>query len=134
MLVVLHTGADIGIPPPVHCTPKRLKNALDYVEGSNIVAAHLGGWRQWDDAYEMLAATPIYMDTAFIADYIDIDLCREIIKKHGTDKILFGSDSPWEVPSHTLEFLQSLNLGAEAEEKIMHKNAEGLLARHGMCF
>ena len=134
MLVVLHTGADIGIPPPVHCTPKQLKNALGYVEGSNIVAAHLGGWRQWEEVYDTLALTPIYMDIAFIADYIDADLCRAIIKKHGADKILFGSDSPWETPAHTLKFLQSLDLGAEAEEKIKSENAKVLLARHGVCF
>ena len=132
MLVVLHAGADIGIPPPVHCTPDRLKNVLNHIEGSNIIAAHLGGWRRWEDVYKLLAGTLIYMDIAFIADYIDADLCRAIIKKHGADKILFGSDSPWEIPSHTLEFLRSLKLGAEAEEKIMYENAKALLACHGL--
>ena len=134
MLGVLHTGADIGRPPPVHCTPERLKNALGFIDGSNIIAAHLGGWRMWEDVYDLLAGTPIYMDIAFIADYIDIDLCRAIIKKHGADKILFGSDSPWETPAHTLKFLQSLNLGADAEEKIKSENAKRLLARRGICF
>ena len=134
MLVLLHAGADIGMPPPVYCPPERLKNALNYVEGSNIVAAHLGGWRRWGDVYKLLAGTPIYMDTAVISDYIDINLCREIIKKHGADKILFGSDSPWETPLHTLEYLRSLNLGSEAEEKIMYKNAKSLLERHGVRF
>ena len=134
MLVMLHAGADIGMPPPVHCPPERLKNALNYVEGSNIIAAHLGGWRQWEDVYNLLAGTPIYMDTAVINGYIDNDLCRAIIKKHGADKILFGSDSPWETPAHTLEFLRTLNLGAEAEEKIIYKNAKTLLERYGVLF
>ena len=134
ILVVLHAGADIGMPPPVHCPPDRLKNALNYVEGSNIIAAHLGGWRRWEDVYELLAGTAIYMDIAFIADFIDIDLCRAIIKKHGADKILFGSDSPWEIPAHTLKFLYSLGLGGDEEEKIKHENAKKLLARHGVSF
>ena len=134
MLVVLHAGADIGMPPPVHCPPERLKNALDYVDGSNIIAAHLGGWRMWEDVYDLLAGTPIYMDIAFIADYIGIDLCRAIIKKHGAEKILFGSDSPWETPAHTLEFLYSLKLGNEAEEKIKYTNAKELLLRRGAHF
>lgn len=129
MLVMLHAGADIGMPPPVHCTPERLCNALNYIGGSNIIAAHLGGWRMWEDVYNMLAGTPIYMDIAFIAGYIDRDLCRAIIEKHGADKVLFGSDSPWETPAHTLDFLRSLSLGADAEEMIMHLNAERILRK-----
>ncbi|MCD8390420.1 MAG: amidohydrolase family protein [Firmicutes bacterium] len=127
LYVTLHAGADIGMPPPVHCTPKRLKNALSELKGDRIIAAHLGGWRQWDDVEEYLVGTPIYMDTAFIADYIDPAQCARIIKTHG--RILFGSDSPWEEPRYTLEFLMSLGLDGEIIEKIKHKNAEEILGR-----
>ena len=127
LLVMLHAGADIGMPPPVHCAPARLKNALASLDGSNIIAAHMGGWRMWEDAYDLLVGTRIYMDTAFIADYINPGLCLAIIKKHGSDKILFGSDSPWEVPSHTLRFLNTLGLNADDMEKITYRNAERLL-------
>lgn len=130
MLVMLHAGADIGMPPPVHCTPKRLKNALEYVKGDNIIAAHLGGWRMWDEVEEYLVKTPIYMDTAYVLNDIDKEQCKRIIKNHGEDKILFGSDSPWETPKHTLAFLDSLNLGDEIMEKIKYKNAKVLLGKY----
>ena len=42
LITVLHSGKDIGIDPPVHCTPERLSHVLDYVKGDKIVAAHLG--------------------------------------------------------------------------------------------
>ncbi len=128
MLVMLHAGADIGMPPPVHCTPKRLKNALSRLDGSNIIAAHMGGWRMWDDVLAVLAGTPVYMDTAFVADYISPGLFLSITEKHGADKILFGSDSPWETPSHTMSFLRSLGLDGGVLDKITHENALALLS------
>lgn len=130
LLVMLHTGADIGMPPPVHCTPKRLKNVLEYVKGDNIIAAHLGGWRMWDEVEKYLTGTPIYMDTAYVLLDIDKEQCIRIIKNHGEDKILFGSDSPWETPMHTLKYLESLDLDDEVIEKIKYKNAQVLFRKY----
>lgn len=129
LVVVIHTGADIGLPPPVHCTPRRLKNALEYVNGDSLVAAHMGGWCEWDDVEKYLIETPIYMDTAFVADYIDREQCARIIRAHGADRILFGSDSPWENPAHTFEFIRSLGLNDTELDMITYKNAQTLLKR-----
>ena len=71
--------------------------------------------------------TQIYMDTAYISQFIDPQLCTEIIRKHGAGKIVFGSDSPWEDPADTLRFLQSLGLSDEELALITHKNALRLL-------
>lgn len=121
--VILHAGHDIGLPEPVHCTPERLRHVMEYVSGSYIIAAHLGGWRMWDDVEKYLAGTPILMDTAFVVDYIDASQYKRIIEKHGADHILFGSDSPWERPVHTLEGLQALGPPQEAMDKICYQNA-----------
>ena len=127
LLVIFHAGADIGLPPPVYTSPKKIRHALDYVSGGNLIAAHLGGWQQWEDVLEYLAGTPLSMDTAYISQFIDPALCREIIRKHGAEKIVFGSDSPWEDPADTLRFLQSLGLSDEELALITHKNALRLL-------
>ncbi len=126
MYVLIHAGADIGLPPPVHCTPKMLKNALSHFEGKYLIAAHMGGFMMWEEVYELLCGTPILMDTAFISEFIPKKLCLDIIRKHGAEKILFGSDSPWEKPSDTLEFIESIGLTEDELEKIKYKNAERL--------
>ncbi len=126
LLVVLHTGKDIGIEPPVHCTPERLFNALEYVSGKNIVAAHMGGWRMWDKAEKYLVGTNIYLDTAFVADYMDREQFLRMVKNHGSDKVLFGSDSPWETPSRTLEYIKSFSLTDADFDRITYKNALSL--------
>lgn len=127
LLTVFHAGHDIGLPPPVHSMPVRFKNAMEYVSGKYIIAAHLGGWRAWDDVEKYLVGTPIYLDTAFIKDYILPEQAKRIIKNHSSEKILFGSDAPWENPKDTLNFIKSLGLNQDELENITYKNAIKIL-------
>lgn len=127
LYTIFHAGADIGLPPPVHSKPVHFKNAMEYVSGKFIIAAHLGGWRMWDDVEKYLVGTPINFDTAFIKDHILPRQAKDIIKAHGSQKILFGSDAPWENPKDTLEFLLSLDLDSHELENIKFKNAQKIL-------
>ena len=126
LIVVIHAGVDYGIAPPVHCAPDRLRHALDYFQGDNVVAAHLGGFVQWDDVEKYLIDTPLIFDTAMISRYIDPALCSDIIRRHGTDKIVCGSDSPWEDQSANRKFLIKCGF-TESELSISDKNAAKLL-------
>lgn len=127
MTVVFHAGRDIGYPPPVKAEPDMLLRLIDRVPDLKLVAAHLGGWMMWEEVAEKLVGTPIYFDTAFIADFIDTALVCDIINAHGADKVLFGSDAPWEDPAKTLSFLRSLSIDPEDLKKICGTNAAGLL-------
>lgn len=127
LYTVFHAGSDIGLPPPVHSTPLHFKNALDYVSGKYIIAAHLGGWRMWDDVEKYMVGTEILFDTAFIKDYICPQQAKRIIKNHGSEKVLFGSDNPWENPADTFNFLKSLDLSTQELDNITYKNALKIL-------
>ena len=127
MLVVFHAGSDIGLPPPFYATPEKFSRVLEQTEGDNIVCAHLGGWRMWDDVEKYLVGTPVLIDTAFIRLFLPKEQAKRIIRNHGADKILFGSDSPWEDPADTLAYLLSLGLSERELELITHLNAERIL-------
>lgn len=127
LYVMIHAGADIGFPPPVKCTPERLKNVLKHIKGDKIIAAHLGGFRMWDEVEKYLVGTPVIFDTAFISMFIEKEQCTRIIKNHGCEKILFGSDSPWESPGKTKEFIDSLGLSENKTDYIYYKNAMKIL-------
>lgn len=128
MLVVLHAGNDVGIAPPARCMPDRLRRVLDYhISGKNIVAAHLGGWEAWDDVEKYLVGTPVYFDTAYTLSCIDKEQFVRIVKNHGSDKILFGTDSPWQGQGKSAEELRSVGLTDEELENIFYKNAKKLL-------
>ncbi len=127
LYVTLHTGFDYGMPPPEHCQPDRLKNVLDYVSGKYIIAAHLGAFSNWDEVEKHLVGTPINFDTAFISKFISPEQCKRIITTHGADKVLFGSDSPWQEPKREYDFILNLGLSEEDEDKIFYKNALKIL-------
>lgn len=127
LTVVVHAGKDPAYTGEVHCSPERVKNLLNFVNGDNIVLAHLGGMGMWEDVEKYLVGTPVMMDTAAISTAIDRELYREIVLEHGADRILFGSDSPWEDPSDSLAALKALRLPKADFEQITYKNACGLL-------
>ena len=50
-----------------------------------------------------------------------------MLSRHGEDKILFATDSPWQDQGNMVNILRSYNLGATTENKILYENAKGLL-------
>lgn len=126
-ITVFHAGVDIGYPKPVHCTPERLLRVLDLFDDAPVVAAHFGGWLLWDSVLEDLCGTKVYLDTAFSSGKMPPNYAKELIKAHGADKVLLGSDMPWSDMLDEVRFVQSLDLSAEDEEKILSNNAKRLL-------
>ena len=127
LYVTLHAGFDYGMPPPVHCQPDRLKNVLEYVSGKYIIAAHLGAFANWDEVEKHLVGTPINFDTAFVSKFISPEQCKRIIMNHGSEKVLFGSDSPWNNPRTEYEFIVGLGLNEADNDNIFYKNALKIL-------
>lgn len=123
LYTITHSGEDMSVIGRVHSTPKQIKNTLDYISGKYLIAAHLGSWNLWDDVEKYLVGTPIYFDTAMISMFISHEQYKRIIQNHGSEKILFGSDSPWESPSATYNCLKELNLSNSDFENITYKNA-----------
>ena len=52
---------------------------------------------------------------------------KEIIRKHGADRILFGTDSPYRSPYSELERFLKLGLPESEKELILYGNAAKLL-------
>lgn len=127
LLVVFHAGVDIGLPEPVYTDPERTLNLLRDTGGGNMILAHLGGWKCWDQVEELLLDRDVYFDTAFVQDFMSKEQFMRIVRGHGTDKILFGTDSPWSGQKESVEWLKSLPFSREEQEQIFGGNAKKLL-------
>lgn len=127
LVVMIHAGEDPGVITPVYCSPKRLAKALEQVDGGKIIAAHMGGWQCWDEVEQYLIGKNVLLDVSMSMGFLPAERCERMIKAHGVDKILFGSDSPWQRPAEVLAYLQSMALSADDLAKITHKNAMRLL-------
>ncbi|MBQ9992486.1 MAG: amidohydrolase family protein [Firmicutes bacterium] len=143
LLVVMHAGDDIGFPGVVHCSPAMIRNALHQVGDIKLIAAHMGGWRNWQQTAELLADTKVFLDTSFsLASFEALDdgyydesatkllpaedFCR-MVRLFGSERIVFGTDSPWSEQKKSRDQLLCLPLSIEDQENIMYKNAKGLL-------
>ena len=80
-----------------------------------------------EEVLERLCGLPLFLDTSFGYGTQPKAFFERILEKHGTDRLLFGSDSPWHRPCQERRLLDSLKLSLEEQEKIYHKNAEKLL-------
>ncbi len=127
LMLLFHAGYDPGFPTAMHSTPAMYVKILKELQGGVIIAAHLGGEQQWDQVEELLCGTEIYLDTSMGFDYYSREQFLRIVRSHGADRILFGSDSPWSRADRELAALRALPLAPEEKEQILWKNAAKLL-------
>lgn len=107
--------------------PKRIANLLNAFPQMDVIAAHFGGWSQWDEAMEHLGGLRVWVDTSSSLYELSVEKARELIACFGDDYVLFGTDFPMWKAEDELERIAKLGLSEEQLEKIFHLNAERLL-------
>ena len=128
LIVVTHAGVDCGFKGlPVRCTPERARRVIDAVPYSRFVLAHCGAIDMFDGVLELLCGKDVYLDTAYVLRFISPEIFKSILQKHGADRILFASDSPWSSMEKDAEILRSFALDKKTEDMIFFENAKRLL-------
>ena len=143
LVVLTHAGLDIGMPGKDNCAPEMVARVLEQVGPVKLVLAHMGGWRQWDRVEALLPGTGVYLDTSFSLGEItplddghyrpgDLPLLDEaaflrMVRRFGPDRILFGTDSPWDDQGAALACLRALPLEKSELDAILGGNARKLL-------
>ena len=129
--VAFHTGWDPLSPDVVHAPPQAVAKVAEEFPKLTVIAAHMGGMARSAEAEEYLAGRPnVYFDTAVASLYTSPEEMLRLIRKHGPDRILFGSDCPWSRSVDELHFLQALPLTSAEMESILYGNAARLFGLH----
>lgn len=141
LITVIHAGLDHGFPGDERASIKYILKLIDKVHPKKFVLAHMGGMCEWDMVESDLAGADVYLDTAYsIDEVIAFDgnirpdtpvMSKEqfvrLVKKHGVDRVLFGTDSPWTDRSVALKNIKNSGLSEEDIKKILSTNGRGLL-------
>ena len=142
MIVVTHAGTDIGLYPPVYCPVDSIVNVLDDVRPTKLVAAHMGGWNNWDEVLTKLAGRKVWVDTAFSIGDIhwkspeqkkynfhqlsDEDFVQ-LVHALGVERVLFATDSPWAEQKDYVNRVSAMPFTEEEKRFIFADNAKRLL-------
>ncbi|SFV00267.1 amidohydrolase family protein [Butyrivibrio sp. INlla21] len=143
LIVITHAGLDIGFPGVVNCSPKMCRNVINTIGEFKFVLAHMGGWRDWDEVPLYLQDTSVYLDTSFSSGRIqalsdgywddkdkamlDKESFMKLVRAFGSDRILFGSDSPWSSQKESAEYIMSLGFTEKDTDNILSGTARKVL-------
>ena len=126
LITVFHAGVDYGFAPPYGCMPEHLATALGWFDAP-VVAAHWGGINCGEEVLRYLGGSDVYFDTSFGYGMMPRYYAEKILEKHGVDRMLFGTDSPWHTAAMERRLLDNLGLTEKERAKIDSENAINLL-------
>lgn len=145
LITLTHAGMDIGIYDRNYCSVAHILKVIDEVHPEKFVLAHMGNWDCWQDVEQDLAGAPVWLDTAFSigpiaknpatdeTPYEEMNLTDEdfirLCRKHGTEHILFATDSPWQDQADYISRIKSMSFTDTEKEHIFSGNAVALLGK-----
>lgn len=107
--------------------PKRIAHVLEKHPKIELIAAHFGGYSEWENSMEHLVGKKVWFDTSSSLFSLPVETANKMIRDHGYEKFLFGSDFPMWDHEGELERFNKLDLTAEMRDAILYKNALRLL-------
>ena len=127
----------MGDPRFDYSHPDRLYRVLTDFPTLTVVAAHMGGWANWDYACERLSDfANLYVDTSSsmatpakeygIQPYVESlspEHTAALIRKWGAEKVLFGSDYPMWSQAEDLAVFFAMGLTEDENRMILSENA-----------
>ena len=125
--------AEAGLPVLVHTgdhrfdysNPDRIAKILRAHPRLTFVGAHFGGWSVWDEAVRTLSCfDSIIVDTSSTFYELGRKKGLELVRRWGTDRLMFGSDYPMWNPQPEIDTLLAMELKEDEYQRIFWDNAE----------
>jgi predicted TIM-barrel fold metal-dependent hydrolase len=124
--LMIHIGDRLPPEKNPSC-PYKMAKILDNFPDLRVIAAHLGGYRQWGHSLQALVGRNVWMDTSSCAAEISDEHLQAILKKHPRDYIIFGTDYPIRDPMEEIDALQRRTGFTSAEMDEVLSNGVNIL-------
>lgn len=132
LVACLHAGGERVFRPPFHSTPTEIAELQRRFPRLKVAAAHLGGFGMWDESEATLVGSQVYLDLSHTFFWLPDEQILRMIRNHGAERILFGTDAPWQDPGEVLEAFLKLPLSDAERERICYANARELMGLSAM--
>lgn len=143
MIVVIHAGLDPTHPRHNYASIPMILRVIEEIQPPRFVLAHLGGFNDWAAVEKELCGAPVFLDTALAFSRVFVSLDGQghpvysqpiedeafvrMVRRHGVERVLFGTDSPWADQRACVKSMQRLPMTDAEKECILWQNAAGLL-------
>lgn len=129
LIAIIHVGEGSDEKNNARATPAMLRQLIQALPGLDIIACHFGGYRMPSEASDMIHGLDVYLDTSWppgLASH-DPETVRRAIRRHGADRVVFGSDWPMGLPGEDIQTIRNLGLTDEEVDLILGENMRTLL-------
>jgi predicted TIM-barrel fold metal-dependent hydrolase len=129
IVVITHAGSGGGAEANERGAPRHLRAVIDALPDLNLIACHFGGYHRIEEAEQLVVGSPVVLETSWPPSLADLDAARvsSIITRHGTDRVVYGSDWPMTSQAAEVAAIRALGLSAADEEGVLGGNLSRLL-------
>lgn len=129
MPVITHVGAGEDAEANERGAPARVREVADRLPALNMIACHYGGYHRLDEAEQYLVGSRVTLETSWPPTLAELDPERlvAIIRRHGADRVVFGSDWPMADPAAEIAAIRGLGLTREEQDGVLGGNVVRLL-------
>ena len=107
--------------------PQRLRHVMELFPDLTFIGAHLGGYRVYETAFEILKDTNCFLDISSALMFLPREQALRYINGYGAERLVYGSDYPLWNPLVEVNRFLSLDLRPEQVEQIAYKTALQIL-------
>ncbi|HEY8532662.1 MAG TPA: amidohydrolase family protein [Micromonospora sp.] len=128
-VVITHVGAGGDAYTNSLSSPAMIRDIAKQFPKLRLVACHFGGYRIFDDAAELLAGVDVVLETSWPPALTTLrpERVRDLIRKHGAERIVFGSDWPMTNPAEEIRAIEALGLRDDEVKAILGGTLQRLL-------
>jgi uncharacterized protein len=129
MPVVSHVGAGGDEAANERGRPELLRQVADKLPDLKLIACHFGGYHLLDEAEEHVVGSSVTLETSWPPTLADLEPERVValIRRHGSDRVVYGSDWPMADPAAEIASIRNLGLTPEEEAGILGGNLARIL-------
>jgi predicted TIM-barrel fold metal-dependent hydrolase len=102
-------------------SPKMIRDIARQFPDLRLMACHFGGYKILDDAEEMLAGSDVVLETSWPPSLTTLrpERVRNLIRQHGAERIVFGSDWPMTSPREEIAAIEALGLSDDETKLVL---------------
>lgn len=123
--ILIHMGDETK----PYSKPYRLTSVAKEFPNQVFIGAHFGGYMAWDDSERDLIGKceNVFIDTSSALFALTPERAVDMIRRHGVQRVVFGTDYPMWNPKEELERFMALPLTEEERKAILSENLLNIL-------